>query len=183
MDIEHATLDRNQFDEASRPEPRAIQQGGFGATNNPAAVCASTSGAPGSLPLCEHCGESFAPRSSGGRAQRFCSPNCRRAFHDKPQRDNVHVGLPVVVDPQPPKPPASAPKPSEGFDWVDDDSIVLRQQPAIAVYIGQNGHLVIRQERQWNEDEDTVICIAPESINIFIDKLTDACGIPSVGKS
>jgi len=90
--------------------------------------------------------------------------------------------LPVVIDPPAQKPPADAPEPKSDFDWVADDSIVLRQQPAIAVYISETGYLVIRQERQWNEDADTIICIAPESIDPFIDKITDVVGIPSIGK-
>jgi hypothetical protein len=185
MHIDQAALSGNKnshHQEASRQRPRA-NNGGTGATSNPA-LSSDVKAASGSL-QCEECGNAFTPRESGGRAQRFCSPDCRRAFHDKPQRDNVHVasgGLPAVVDPQPPKSSASAPKPSEGFDWVDDDSIILRHQPSVAAYIGQGGHLVIRQERQWDEEADTIICIAPESINTFIDKLTDAVGIPSFGK-
>jgi hypothetical protein len=29
---------------------------------------------------CAWCGRAFAPRTSGGRPQRFCSPRCRRAI-------------------------------------------------------------------------------------------------------
>jgi len=183
MDIDPATQDCKQIPEASRQEPRA-NIGELARPSEPA-LSAEVPAEPGTLPLCEHCGGSFTPRSSGGRAQRFCSSDCRRAFHDKPQRDNVHVGsggLPVVIDPPAQKPPADAPEPKSDFDWVADDSIVLRQQPAIAVYISETGYLVIRQERQWNEDADTIICIAPESIDTFIDKITDVVGIPSIGK-
>jgi hypothetical protein len=38
-------------------------------------------------PLCDQCGKQFEPRSkSGGKPQRFCSPECRGAFHTQPQR-------------------------------------------------------------------------------------------------
>jgi hypothetical protein len=47
---------------------------------------------PESLPLiqqqptCEHCATPFAPREgSGGKRQRFCSPDCRAAFHANAQ--------------------------------------------------------------------------------------------------
>src|SRR5215467_3484342 len=33
------------------------------------------------LPSCSWCDRPFRPRQSGGRAQRFCRPSCRRAFH------------------------------------------------------------------------------------------------------
>jgi len=184
MDINHATQNRKQIPESSRHQPLAKSAGELARPLEPA-QSADVPLESGTLPICEHCGLSFTRRSSGGKLQLFCGPDCRRAFHDKPQRDNVHVapgGLPAVVDPQPPKSSVSAPEPSAGFDWVDDDSIILRHQPAVAVYIGQNGHLVIRQERQWDEDGDTIICIAPESIDTFIDKITDVVGVPSIGK-
>jgi len=31
--------------------------------------------------LCAWCGRPFQERQTGGRAQRFCLPSCRRAFH------------------------------------------------------------------------------------------------------
>jgi len=31
--------------------------------------------------LCAWCGRPFQERQTGGRAQRFCRPSCRRAFH------------------------------------------------------------------------------------------------------
>jgi hypothetical protein len=70
---------------------------------------------------------------------------------------------------------------ADKFDWVSDDSIVLHHQPAVAVYINSAGGLTIRQERAWNEDEDTIIAIAPENVAEFIDRLTDVIGIPSFG--
>ena len=65
------------------------------------------------------------------------------------------------------------------FDWVNDDSIVLHHQPGVAVYINSTGGLTIRQERDWNQDEDIVIAIAPNNIAEFLDKITDVCGVPS----
>src|SRR6516165_3976529 len=31
--------------------------------------------------LCAWCGRPFQERQTGGRAQRFCRPSCRRSFH------------------------------------------------------------------------------------------------------
>ena len=33
------------------------------------------------LHSCEWCGNSFAPRTNGGKPQRFCSGDCRKQFH------------------------------------------------------------------------------------------------------
>ena len=68
------------------------------------------------------------------------------------------------------------------FDWWKDDSIVVERQMSIAIYFNSRGHLVVRQEAEWNEDEDTFIYIAPQNIAAFIDRLCDVGGIPSAGK-
>jgi hypothetical protein len=51
--------------------------------------------------------------------------------------------------------------------------------PRTAIYWNQNGALVIRQERHY--EEDVFIFISPDSVDSFIDKLTDFVGIPSFG--
>jgi len=71
------------------------------------------------------------------------------------------------------------PKPDDRFDW-SGDSVVLEEQLRVAVYIGERGDLVIRQRADWNQDEDTVVLIAPQNIMEFVDKLTDVAGIPSL---
>lgn len=72
-------------------------------------------------------------------------------------------------------PPADA----DEFSWCDDESVVLPDQQAVAVYFNPAGELVIRQ-KQWPGD-DQFIYIGPAFQNTFIDKLTDAMGIPSFG--
>ena len=170
---------------SSRPDRAPVVGGELGASTPLALHGADVPPAKsGTLPRCQQCGTSFTPRV-GGKPQRFCSPDCRRAFHDKPQRDNVHVasrGLPAVIDPPEPNPSADAPEEKTDFDWNDDDSVVLHHQPAVAAYINQAGGLTIRQERSWDQDEDIIIAIAPENVGEFIDKLTDVIGIPSFGK-
>jgi len=133
---------------------------------------------------CEQCGNEFEPRNgSGGKPQRFCSTACRQAFHSqRSQRSptcSAATLLPAVIEP--PKPqnaPQATPEPSEDFDWNKDDSVILHEQPATAVYFNKEGSLVIRQ-RRW-PDDDSFIYIAESSIADFLDRLTDACGVPSV---
>jgi hypothetical protein len=67
----------------------------------------------------------------------------------------------------------------EDFDWSQDDSIILPEQPATACYFNKREELVIRQ-RRW-PDDDVVIFISPASITKFLDKITDVCGVPSAG--
>jgi hypothetical protein len=132
--------------------------------------------------LCEQCGKLFEPRSqSGGKPQRFCSTDCRLAFHSEAQRSQrspTCSTLPAVIDPQAPKPSADAPGANSDFDWSDRESVVLHEQPATSCYFNEEGGLVIRQKR-W-PDDDTWVVIAADQIDTFIDKLTDIIGIPSV---
>ncbi|MFZ3180039.1 MAG: hypothetical protein WA156_07470 [Methylocystis silviterrae] len=49
--------------------------------------------------------------------------------------------------------------------WEDADNagdIVLSEQRAIAVYPNGKGCLVIRQQADWNADEDSIILVQPE---------------------
>lgn len=47
----------------------------------------------------------------------------------------------------------------------DDGTVVLREQPATAIYWNENGAAVVRQERAWDEDSDTLIIIQPENVS------------------
>jgi hypothetical protein len=97
--------------------------------------------------------------------------------------DEQQPKLPAVIEQKPEEPKAEASEPEPEFDWTNDDSVVLHHQPAIAVYFNKQGGLVIRQQRDgFYENEDTIIVITPENMETFLDKLTDACGIPSVGR-
>src|ERR1700690_2344280 len=89
-----------------------------------------------SASLCERCSNPFTPRrGTGGKPQRFCSEECRRQFHA--------AALPTPI-PEPPDP--------DEFDWATDDSVVLKEQPATAIYFNRRDQLVIRQERSWDRD-------------------------------
>src|ERR1700731_4984301 len=88
--------------------------------------------------FCEQCSKPFAPRAgSGGKPQRFCSAECRTAFHaQRYQRRSPHVGDPeasAIEQPPPGSPASEAHEDDYDFKW-QDDVIVVPAQPAIAVY-------------------------------------------------
>ncbi|MFL9827181.1 hypothetical protein [Rhodoplanes sp. SY1] len=70
----------------------------------------------------------------------------------------------------------------DDFDWDENDSIVLQEQRATAVYRNKRGALVIRQERSWDEEDDTFIVISRTNEQAFIDRLCDELGIGSAGR-
>jgi hypothetical protein len=59
----------------------------------------------------------------------------------------------------------------DDFDWYEDPSVVLRSQPATAIYHNNKGHIVIRQERSWSEDSDPYVMISPENAVTFMEAL------------
>ena len=65
------------------------------------------------------------------------------------------------------------------FGWSTTESVALAEQRQTAVYWNTDGDLVIRQ-RYWPDDD--ALIIAADSVDRFIDKLTDVMGIPSAGK-
>ena len=143
---------------------------------------------------CERCGNEFAPRNgNGGKPQRFCSTDCRRLFQNAersqrgtnaqptPPTRNAATLLPAVIDrPKPENAPQATPEPSEDFDWSDTESVVLSEQRETAIYWNASGELVIRQ-KCW-PDDDVWVVITEGQVDRFLDKLTDICGIPSIGK-
>jgi hypothetical protein len=71
-------------------------------------------------PRCDQCGEPFEPRTgNGGKPQRFCSSECRIAFHNEPQRGQrsptcIAPSLLAAVEEPKPK-DASAATREDGF--------------------------------------------------------------------
>ena len=149
-------------------------------------------------PTCEQCGKAFAKRqASGGSPQRFCSTECRTAFHSVnrsvPQRSPA-----CDAATEPPATPIADPvkvateaceaqiaallekEREDQFDWFEED-LVLEEQRPVAVYFNKRNHLVIRQEGKY-DDEDAYIHIAPQNIAAFISKLCDVAGIPKAGR-
>lgn len=139
---------------------------------------------PAMAQTCEHCGGDFVPRTgSGGKPQRFCSPDCRTAFHERQRSQQgptcVSETQPKAIAVQPAQinEPAATPD-DDAFKW-NDDSTILPEQQAIAVYFNRAGDLVIRQERSWDRDEDSFVFVARDSISAFIDRLTNHLGYGS----
>jgi hypothetical protein len=66
----------------------------------------------------------------------------------------------------------TASDPADRFDWDKDaDCVILKEQPATAIYHGGGGHVVIRQTNGL--EEDVTILIAPENANRFMDGIAD----------
>lgn len=56
------------------------------------------------------------------------------------------------------------------FDWNGDESIVLRTQPAVAVYPNNHGQIVIRQCDEYS-DEDQIIVVNAESARTLVEAI------------
>ncbi|WP_143270202.1 hypothetical protein [Bradyrhizobium sp. Ghvi] len=69
----------------------------------------------------------------------------------------------------------------DDFDWSSDQSVVLREQRATAVYRNRWNGLVIRQEKSWDEESDPFLVITQENCDVFVDRLCDLLGVPSAG--
>jgi hypothetical protein len=65
----------------------------------------------------------------------------------------------------------------EDFNWSADDSVILKEQRATAVYFNKSRELVIRQQAAWDQEEDSFVYIAEPFQQAFLDKLCDIMGI------
>jgi hypothetical protein len=84
---------------------------------------------------------------------------------------------PQDLKPRVSKPKASPPLAQEDpdtFDWNDpnEDSIVLREQRATAVYRNRLGEVIIRQRGPW-PDEDSILYISPENEIAFMEGMAE----------
>jgi hypothetical protein len=123
---------------------------------------------------CGHCGAQFEPRKgTGGRAQRFCSKQCRANFHA--QRHDV--GEPNRAERRSIV-PVSANQHDERAATKDGWNVVLAAQAEISVDFNNDGDLLIR-ERDWPNDDVTIL-IRRENVGTFVDRLCDVIGIPGV---
>jgi hypothetical protein len=61
-----------------------------------------------------------------------------------------------------------------------DVTVLCAEQSKITIEFDEEGNAILRQ-MEW-PDDDEVILIRRENIPDFIDKLTDALGIPSFGR-
>jgi hypothetical protein len=56
------------------------------------------------------------------------------------------------------------------FDW-NAEALAVDQQDAIAVYANEAGGLVIRRQKDWNEEDDSVIVVAPQYVRQLIESM------------
>lgn len=73
------------------------------------------------------------------------------------------------------------PPAEDDFKWNDPQGVLLQEQRATAIYRNSMGGIVIRQERGWDEEDDSYVIIAPENEQAFLDKLCDVIGVPTFG--
>lgn len=67
-----------------------------------------------------------------------------------------------------------APEPKDDaamFNWVNDDSIIIREQRATAVYENVDGDIVIRQQKSWDQDDDPCMVITADNRHALIRAL------------
>ena len=53
---------------------------------------------------------------------------------------------------------------SREFDWTDEETVLVREQLTLAVYVNPYGQVVLRRERTLDEDDDTFIVISSEFV-------------------
>jgi hypothetical protein len=70
---------------------------------------------------------------------------------------------------------------AEHFDWnprgADADNIVVRAQPAVAVYLNPHGEVVVRQVGHYGPDEDQFVFVAPENVLRVTKRMLAVAGI------
>jgi hypothetical protein len=61
------------------------------------------------------------------------------------------------------------------YDWENStDDLVFPAMAAVAVYLNADGDLVIRQQRDQYEDEDSVVIIPRDRVPALIRKISGA---------
>ncbi|MBW5438613.1 hypothetical protein FXB41_28775 [Bradyrhizobium canariense] len=112
-------------------------------------------------------------------------------------RDELSIeSLPPLIDPRNPRfeetPKIGRIEPEESarddrsyddFDWSSDPSVVLQGQRATAVYRNKWDHLVVRQEKTWDEESDPFFVISKENCHTFLDRICDVLDIPSIRRA
>ncbi|MGH6792379.1 MAG: hypothetical protein ACRECF_06540 [Methyloceanibacter sp.] len=67
------------------------------------------------------------------------------------------------------------------FDWTsNNNSIAVREQPAIAVYLNSYGQVTLRRARSWDEEDDCFIPIAQENVLTVVGAILRAAGMDDV---
>jgi hypothetical protein len=83
----------------------------------------------------------------------------------------VPTASPSISPPACPPPPGVVDEPEENHFLPESESLLLPSQPAIAVYTNRYDQIVIRQEREWNEDGDHFVFVCPQHLDALIVRL------------
>lgn len=128
-------------------------------------------------PLCERCSKPFEPRSgSGGKPQRFCSPECRTASHYEPQRGQRSPtcsgsNLPAVIET-----PAKENEPADAADhcWA------VPSQDRIECSATNDDEVEIEQLSPIHPDENVRVHLARSNVVRLARSILFAAGFKSV---
>ena len=124
---------------------------------------------------CEQCGNSFkSKKHGGGSPQRFCSRECRMAWHSA-QRKPACTPETATAGPELPDLPKKAvedtPEPNSGFEG----------PTGISIFIDDSGlGIAILRKRQRHDLE--TINIAAKNVRELVDRLFDIASVPSASE-
>ena len=63
---------------------------------------------------------------------------------------------------------------SDDFEWsAENEDVVQHSVQGVAAYINQYGNITLRQERNWDEDQDTIVVLTLESARRLAEKLKE----------
>jgi hypothetical protein len=63
---------------------------------------------------------------------------------------------------------------SDDFQWdADNEDVVQHSVQGVAAYRNGYGTITVRQERNWNEDDDTIVVLTDESARRLAEKLKE----------
>jgi hypothetical protein len=128
-------------------------------------------------PLYENCHTSFEPRAgSGGKPQRFCSTDCRRAFNNAQRAPTP----PTCIAPNPPAVPDS-PQPKPAPAPIGEDRCwVVPFQPRIECSATHDDEVEIEQISSIHSDENVRIHVARSNAVRLARNILFAAGFKSV---
>ena len=74
--------------------------------------------------------------------------------------------------------PAESEDEGRAFDWLEDaGDLIVRSQPAVAVYPGPTGIVIRRQGEHWNGNEDDVIWFSTDHAAAVAAAILEAAGL------
>jgi hypothetical protein len=63
---------------------------------------------------------------------------------------------------------------SDDFEWnAENEDVVQHSVQGVAAYINAYGNITIRQERNWDEEQDTIVVLTVDSARRLAEKLKE----------